>query len=217
MNIIVNKMLNTPFLASVAVVASTSKIPTRRIIAILGAKRCGKDTLAKYISNTYIYKRVAFADPLKQAVSALFCFNTEQMGDGNAKDTIDSRWGITPRNALQFFGTEVMQYKIQELLPEVERKFLAYSLVSRIKENQDDCYVISDMRFMHEYEELKKLGALFIRIDRPLTSENQNLDVPVHPSEIEYRQIPFHLHINNDADIPSLIRKFEEGLKELRL
>lgn len=194
-------------------ITSSMPVMVPRIIAICGAKRCGKDTLANYISYRYQYTRMAFADPLKDAVSALFNFSPVQVGDGNAKDCIDSRWGITPRKALQFFGTEVLQYKIQELLPDIERKFLAYSLVERIKKN-DDYYVISDMRFMHEYEELAKLGAFIIRIDRPLTAENHNLDVPVHPSEIEYRQIPYHMHINNDADIPSLIRRFEQGMSK---
>lgn len=188
----------------------TMPTPSKRIIALCGAKRCGKDTLAKYISNKYGYKRIAFADPLKEAVSALFRFSDKQTGDGDEKDAVDRRWGIAPRKALQFFGTEVMQYKIQELLPNVERKFLAYSLVSRV--NPNDSFVISDMRFIHEYEELARLGAFIIRIDRPLTAENQNLDVPVHPSEIEYRQIPYDLHINNNADIPSLIQAFEEGM-----
>lgn len=195
----------------------TSSMPVMlpRIIAITGAKRCGKDTLANYIAYRHQYTRIAFADPLKEAVSALFDFSSAQTGDGNAKDVIDARWGITPRKALQFFGTEVLQYKMQELLPNIERKFLAYSLVERIKKNED-FYVISDMRFVHEYEEINKLGACIIRIDRPLTEENQNLDVPVHPSEIEYRQIPFHLHINNDSDIASLIKKFENGIAQLQ-
>lgn len=186
-----------------------------KIIALCGAKRCGKDTLANYITHKYHYRRIAFADPLKEAVNALFNFTAEQTGNGDVKDTIDEKWGITPRKALQFFGTEVLQYKMQELLPDVERKFLAYSLVSRIKHNPDDLYIISDMRFIHEYEEINKLGAFIIRLDRPLTAENHNLDVPVHPSEIEYRQIPFDLHINNDKDIASLITNFEKGIQSL--
>lgn len=183
-----------------------------KIIALCGAKRSGKDTLAHYISYKYLYKKMAFADPLKEAVRTLFQFTPEQTGDDNLKDIVDPRWGITPRKTLQFFGTEVLQYKIQELLPGIDRKFLAKTLVSKINNDDHEHYVISDMRFIHEYEEVKKLGAYVIRIDRPCTEENYYHDVPVHCSEVEYKNIPFDLHIRNDADIATLIKKFEVGL-----
>jgi hypothetical protein len=188
-----------------------------RIIAICGAKRSGKDTLAHYISYKYLHKKLAFADPLKDAVNALFQFSPEQTGDGDLKDRVDEHWGITPRCALQFFGTEVLQYKIQELLPGIDRKFLANTLVSKIKKGDHEHYVISDMRFVHEYEEMKKLGAFIVRVDRPSVEENYYHDAQVHCSEIEYRNIPFNLYIKNDGDIHSFIKKFEVGLANINI
>lgn len=182
-----------------------TKLP--RIIAICGAKRVGKDLLANYIKHKFEYKKIAFAEPLKKCVKALFNFNEEQVGDGYLKDIVDERWGISPRKALQFFGTEILQYHMQELLPDVQRKFLAYSLVSSLKENEK--YVISDMRFLHEYEEIKKLGAFVIRVDRPSVTPDVNLDVPAHISEISYKDIPFDMHIANDRDIAEYIKKFD--------
>jgi hypothetical protein len=183
-----------------------------KIIAICGAKRSGKDTLAHYISYKYLYQKIAFADPLKEAVNVLFQFSPEQTGDSDLKDVIDKQWGITPRRALQFFGTEVLQYKIQELLPNIDRKFLANALVSSITRNDYDHHVISDMRFVHEYEAVKKLGAFVIHVDRPSIEENYYHDVQAHCSEVEYRNIPYDLHIKNDQDIATLIQKFEIGL-----
>ena len=49
-----------------------------RIIAICGAKRSGKDILSKYIVSKYNYKKISFAEPLKNAVKALFNFNDIQ-------------------------------------------------------------------------------------------------------------------------------------------
>jgi len=51
-----------------------------RIIAICGAKRSGKDILSKYIVSKYNYKKISFAEPLKNAVKALFNFNDIQVG-----------------------------------------------------------------------------------------------------------------------------------------
>ena len=45
------------------------------IIAICGAKRSGKDVLAKYLINKYKYEKLSFAEPLKKAVKELFNFN----------------------------------------------------------------------------------------------------------------------------------------------
>jgi hypothetical protein len=104
----------------------SNKMP--KIIAICGAKRSGKDLLADHLVNNYNYNRVSFATPLKLAVKALFNFDDEQVGIGkdngnNKKDIIDANWGITPRAALQFIGTEIMQDKIQELLPNIKKNF----------------------------------------------------------------------------------------------
>lgn len=189
-----------------------------KVIALCGAKRSGKDTLANYIANKFMYHKIAFADPLKEAVCALFDFSYDQVGYSystyeacdDAKDVVDKRWGITPRKALQFFGTEVLQYKIQELLPGIDRKFLANSLASKIRQSNRH-FIISDLRFVHEYEELKKLDALIIRVDRPSIVENVYNDEAVHTSEIEYRMIPYDIHILNDRDIPNLIKRFDDA------
>lgn len=172
-----------------------------RIIAITGAKRCGKDTLANYIVSKYNYEKIKLADPLKKVVQTLFDFSEEQL-ENDIKENIDNRWNITPRKALQFFGTEVMQYKIQELLPQIDRKFLVKSMINKM--DPDKYYVISDVRFYHEYEEIAKLNPLIIQIYRP-----ELLATDTHPSEIEYRSIPYNIHIINDKDTNALINKFE--------
>ena len=101
------------------------------IIAICGAKRSGKDVLCKYLTKKYEYKKLYFSEPLKKAVKELFNFTDIQVGideenaNGDEKDNIDERWGISPRKALQYFGTEIMQYKINELIPNANRGFFA--------------------------------------------------------------------------------------------
>jgi hypothetical protein len=156
---------------------------------------------------------LAFADPLKQAVSALFGFSEEQLGDGDDKDRLDEKWCITPRKALQFFGTEVLQYKIQELLPHIDRGFLASSLTNRIRQAKDGRFVISDMRFLHEYEELKKLGVLFvvIRVDR----ERLETVEETHSSEIEYMNIPYDFVLHNDKDIQTFLQEADKCIQEM--
>jgi hypothetical protein len=182
----------------------------KKIIAICGAKRSGKDLLAIHIINKYGYEKISFAEPLKEIVKLIFNFNDIQVGldeytnnnDGIEKDIIDDRWGITPRKALQFIGTEVLQNKIQELIPGIKRDYFANILLSKIK--NDKYYVITDLRFLHEYEKIKNLDVFFIRIIRPT-----NINNDLHSSETEYMNIPCDIEIINDGSIKDYINKFE--------
>ena len=184
------------------------------IIAICGAKRSGKDILSKHIVSKYNYKKISFAEPLKKAVKELFNFNDiqvgidEENGNGYEKDMIDERWGISPRKALQFFGTEVMQNTINDLIPNTERGFFADILLSRIS-GENTNYVISDLRFLHEYNKLKSSEKLkyliIIKINRP----SIKCDIDLHISENEYMKIPHDIEIMNDGTIDDLKDLFD--------
>jgi len=188
------------------------------IIAICGAKRSGKDVLAKHLVATRGFKKLSFAEPLKKAVRELFNFNDIQVGIdednpvGDEKEIIDERWGISPRKALQFFGTEIMQHAINELIPNTNRGFLADILLSRIS---CDSYVISDMRFLHEYNKLKssaKIRSLIIvKISRPSINivEDAGGVRDTHISENEYIDIPYDVEIINDGSISDLTDLFD--------
>lgn len=196
------------------------------IIAICGEKRSGKDVLAQHLVDNYGYTKISFADPLKKIVKTLFNFTDIQAGIdekncmGHEKDTVDDKWGISPRQALQFFGTEVLQYKIQELLPGIKRNFFAESLISRInlEDNDNKKYVISDLRFLHEYEKIKeyshKFNILTIRVMRPGNYWNtENLEntgnTNSHISETDYLNIPHDFEIINNSTIEKYIEAFE--------
>jgi hypothetical protein len=196
----------------------TQTMPTMpRIIAICGAKRSGKDVLAEHLVKHHKYERVAFANPLKQAVKALFNFNDEQV-ETDIKDVVDEKWGITPRAALQFFGTEIMQEKIQELLPDMKRNFFANTLKNYIAERCDadgekTSFVISDMRFLHEYEMLysipniRKEDVLIIRVIRP---SGVAVGTDIHKSELEYVNIPYDVVLVNNSTIENYLAKFDK-------
>jgi hypothetical protein len=178
----------------------------KRIIAICGAKRSGKDVLASHIVNKYGYTRLSFAEPLKHIVKLLFDFNDQQVGliegSNDEKDTLDERWGISPRKALQFVGTEILQNKIQELLPNVKRDYFANILLSKIEYNKT--YVISDLRFIHEYDKIKHLDIQIIKVIRPSIITDEQ-----HLSENEYMYIPVDKEIVNDGTFEDYINRFE--------
>jgi len=194
-----------------------------KIIAICGAKRSGKDVLADYLVKKYNYERLAFADPLKLTVKNLFNFDDDQLGIGedkgtDKKDIIDERWGITPRAALQFFGTEIMQEKIQELLPNIKRNFFANTLKNHIENAEEGKkFVISDLRFIHEYDMLANLSniahkdKMIVRVIRP--SKNRIREQEPHISEVEYTNIPYDIIMINNGSIDEYINRFEKLIR----
>ena len=169
-----------------------------KIIAICGYKRSGKDTVANIISQLYGHKHMKIASKLKDVVQTLFGFTYSQIEE-DSKDDVDHRWGISPRQAMQFIGTEMFQFKVQELLPDIGRRFWIKGMTATIPENTS--IVISDLRFVHEYEELKKLGVYVIRVNR----DTENMTTDKHPSECDFLNIPINLEINNtESNIDNL-------------
>ena len=180
-----------------------------RIIAICGAKRSGKDTIAKYIVQKYGYKHYKIAAKLKDVCGMLFGFSEEQMED-NSKDIIDKKFNITPRHAMQFVGTEMMQYKIQELLPSIGRNFWINILLREIQ--KEDNVVISDMRFVHEFDAIKNTNNAINVIQ---VSKDSFIDIDLHPSEVEWRDIPASTIIENNKTIEDLYDRVDAFLVEI--
>ena len=179
------------------------------IIAICGYKRSGKDTIAEYLTKNYNYNHYKITDKLRKIVQLLFNLNDNDYEIN--KEKIDNRWNITPRKMMQFIGTEVFQYKIQELLPDIGRDFWIKSLLSdkllnNIK-NNDHKIVISDLRFIHEYENLKKLNIPFIVIK---VTNNRIKNIDNHVSETEYLKIPINYEIKNNGSLEELYNNINE-------
>jgi hypothetical protein len=173
-----------------------------KVIAICGHKRCGKDTLATYICKKYGYENIKIASKLKDTMKLLFGFTDDQLE--TEKETVDPRWGITPRKAMQFFGTEVMQFQLQKIIPNIDRSFWIKSTIEEMEKHPQKSYIISDMRFMHEHQELmKRFPVTVIRINR------YSKTYDTHISETEYNNIPYDILLNNTSTIDHLIGSFE--------
>ena len=187
-----------------------------RIIAICGLKRSGKDTIADYLCTNYGYTKIKIATPLKQGLQSMFGFTDEQL-ETDKKDEIDTRWGVEPRKVMQFIGTDVMQYMLKDIIPDIGRKIWIKTLIEQhiinTTKNTDKYYVIPDLRFMHEYDELKKYNAVLWRVDRINEIDNMTNACDSHISEKEYLDIPVsHVYKNKTktdlySDIDNMLVK----------
>jgi len=174
------------------------------IVCVCGQKRSGKDTVANILHEHFGYENKKISETLKELLRILFSFTADQL-ENESKEVVDTNWGITPRQAMQFIGTEVMQYKIQELLPNIGKKFWIHSFIQKHLGSMSREFppiVISDLRFMHEYEELVQYGALVIRVTR-----KNNTMCDAHVSEQEFLSIPADVIIENNESLAILEQK----------
>jgi hypothetical protein len=184
------------------------------IIAFLGIKRSGKDTAGDLLVNEYGFKRSSFAKPLKDGIANIFDFSEEQI-NGELKEVIDDRWGVSPREVLQIFGTDIMQYTLPQLLPalnDVGRKFwVKRFMLWYNKEGYDKNIVITDVRFQHEVDTIIELGGIIIKIERP-TLDNEG---DTHVSEMELQKITdYHYLIENSSTIENYKKNIRNIVNE---
>lgn len=131
-----------------------------KLIAIHGRARSGKDTLAKLLMKHEPFIRMAFADPLKQAVAGLFNIPQSTAFSDDKNQMLDY-WGLTLRDVLQRFGTEAMRGTFGQQFW-IERWLCEYNGY-KVK---DANVVITDCRFENEAQAVKQMGGYVVQLSR---------------------------------------------------
>ena len=179
------------------------------IIGFLGKKRSGKDTICDYLVNNYKFKKVAFADKIKEVAKILFDLNDEELF-GYKKEKILDNYNITPRDFYQKFGTEIMQNDIYKYLPKLEKKIpkklfwavSTFNKINKMKLEGNKNFCISDVRFKHEVDYIKKQGGIIIKILRKELVKNDKHKSECEIDDINQNDISFVLY--NDKNLEDL-------------
>jgi len=185
------------------------------IIGICGLIGSGKGTVADYLIDQHSFKKISFADKLKDAVAEMFDWPrpmlegiTPQSRDWRERP--DSFWSqelgrdITPRYVLQVFGTECMRQGFYD--------GIWVSLVKkRIQENPTINWVIPDTRFPNEVNMIKSIGGQVWCVKRgenPLWFDHYKYHgvepQDTHPSEWAWAHSDFDHTIANDDTVQVL-------------
>jgi hypothetical protein len=138
------------------------------VIGICGKKFNGKDTIGNYLIEKYHFVKLSFGDPLKCAIREIFQMTDEQLW-GNKKEQYDDYWQITPRDLMQFLGTDVFREQFAHKFPLIGNKLWTMIMEKKIIELQNkgvSRVVIPDIRFPNELELLKKYNGLLIKVVR---------------------------------------------------
>jgi len=185
------------------------------IIGLSGKKRVGKDTIADHLVKRHGFIKYSFADPIKDIAKVLFSFSDEQLY-GNDKEKLDERWNIIPRDFYQKFGTDYMQYIFPEHFPETEevipkkcfwiKRFIVW-FEEQKKINEDVKVVITDVRFIHEYDFLMDNDAMIIRVSKNV----QNTDTHISENELDdYDCNKFDYVISNNSNKELLYKSIDD-------
>lgn len=169
------------------------------IIGLVGRRGSGKDTLADHLVANHGYTHLKFARPLKDAIGALFDLSIDHL-EGSLKEEIHPLWGVSPRALMQFFGTEIMQNRLNELMPDIGSTHAVKRLFMTMDKVESELTVVSDVRFTHEVDALLARGALIIRVDRGSDRTSLTDD---HISESGVDGLFSHATVDNNGSLES--------------
>lgn len=171
------------------------------LIGLIGNISSGKSTCAKVFQD-HGFEEKTFATPLKDAIKALFGFSDEQLY-GSEKEVSDPRWfNITPRQVMQFVGTDLLREQMSKLIPELGNNIFMHKLKLDIRES-DKNIIVSDIRFQNERDFIKSMGGIIIKIER------SGLGVQSHSSE-QLDDLQYDYKIENNGSLESYLKECEQ-------
>ena len=192
------------------------------IIGICGLIGSGKDTIADYLVEQHNFQKMSFADKLKDAVAQMFEWD-RQLLDGKTdesrvwREQPDAYWSkevgstVTPRLALQKFGTECMRNGFYDgIWVSLAKK--------KIMDNPQVNWVIPDVRFVNEANMIKTVGGqvwwvkrgtlpLWFKIYQDVGVEPKD----IHASEWAWARCQFDAELTNNSTVQDL-RNQVQGL-----
>ena len=184
------------------------------IIGICGLIGSGKGTVADILVNTHKFKKLSFADKLKDGVATVFGWDRSMLeGDTDEsrqwRELKDDFWSnetkmeVTPRLVLQLFGTDCMRNGFDDRI--------WVSIVKKELLDNPDCdYVIPDVRFANEVDMIRDVGGEVWEIKRGPNPEwliayiTNGVEPTVHSSEWKWIKSKKDLVIENNSTLDNL-------------
>ena len=183
------------------------------IIGICGLIGSGKGTVADILVD-HGFKKVSFADKLKDGVSTIFGWDRAMLeGDTDESRTWreqrDDFWSsetkmeVTPRLVLQLFGTDCMRNGFDD--------GVWVSLLKKTILDNPGNYVVPDVRFENEIAMLRDIGGEVWEVQRGRTPEwlikyeiTGVQPTEIHPSEWRWIKSRKDVVIENNSTLENL-------------
>lgn len=164
-----------------------------KLIGITGLAGAGKDTAASHLISHYDYKRIAFADPLKELCKLVYPYLAnlvEEYGWDEVKKVPEFRQELQRigNGARQIFGDN----------------FWIEQAVKKFNGNT----VVTDCRYPNEFDAVVNRGGFMVRVELPgLNPVND------HITETGHLDLPVKYTLLNDGSIDDLKIKIDQMMK----
>jgi len=178
------------------------------IIGLSGYAQTGKDTIADHLVKHYGFTRVAFADPIREALYKL-----------NPKIRLAESSGVSLAHAVDSVGwdsVKVLSPDVRELLQrmgtEVGREIFGENFwvdQAMQKALQHDKAVITDVRYPNELKAVLEASGRVWRVVKDSVKA-----VNIHPSETSLDDYQFEYIIFNNDTIESLYESVDDFMTE---
>lgn len=179
------------------------------IIGLAGYAQSGKDTVAQILVDNYGFRRVAFADKVRE-----FVYELNPPMDPTFKET------VTLQTVVNVNGWEKAK-KFKSVRETLQNVGLAARTVfgndfwvkQALREfSPEEKIVITDVRFPNEAEMVKRLNGQVWRVLRPGVNA-----VNDHISETAMNDYEFDFDIYNDSTVTALSMDIEILMEDLRV
>jgi dephospho-CoA kinase len=188
--------------------------PRVYLIGLVAPHSCGKTEVERYLERRYHFASYRLADPLKEIAMSQYKFTTEQVM-GKLKDSIDVRYGCTPRDKI---------HEISDIAHRINPDFLlkkASLWLSTI--NAKPC-VISDCRLPQQIDFVHQNGGILIYLRRCVREEQQTKETKetketkqkeIHDTERIYspRHSMRSYIVENNESLESLFLKIDAVIR----
>jgi dephospho-CoA kinase len=181
------------------------------LICIVGNIGSGKSTASTiFIKNGY--EEITFAGPVKEIGLILGFEQHELYGTQEQKLEKNKFWGVSGREFMQKFATDIMRNELNKYL---DMKMNGYTIWVRLCEKKiinmlenNKKIIVSDGRFIDEINMIKKLGGKIIKINR------SNIYLNKHESENYIKDIIPDIIIDNNGTLDDLENKIKKILNQ---
>lgn len=159
----------------------------------------GKSTVAEYLIKYHGYKRLKFAQVLKDMLAVFLNYFVDDPWaylEGTKKENVIPGLDVTARHLMQTLGDEWGRQCVAE-------DVWIRVVLQQIQKNPSTLFVVDDLRYPNEYTALAQLGFTFVNLvgHGQLTSE--------HSSEGSLNGFDWDHTIYNDDTIQNLLNRVE--------
>lgn len=179
-------------------------------IALCGKMRSGKDSVADIMERNFLFERYAFGDGVREVARALYPESEDARKD---------------RELLQFVGQTMREYDEHIWVRRTLRDIYKDENESTFYSCRPFSCVITDLRQMNEYEKLKSLGFVIVKVEADEETRIKRIrdrgdifseNMLTHETELSVDEIPYDYLVKNDGTLSELYWSVSELMEKIK-